>query len=180
VAVDAADAVDAVDAVVVRRATTGDAAAAATIVGDALAEYGLPFEPEGRDADVATFGAKPENDDFVAVDSATGQALGLASIGPQGTRGVGWVSKVFVAKSARRRGVGRALMSAVDEAARARGYREVGLRTRVVFREAIAMYEAHGYARRESESEGEGGAAAAAAAAAAVIASGDVVYYRAV
>jgi putative acetyltransferase len=161
--------------VLVRRATTFDATAAATIVGDALAEYGLPFEPEGRDADVATFGVKPENDDFVAVDSATGQALGIASIGPQGTRGVGWVSKVFVAKSARRRGVGRALMNAVHEAARARGYHDVGLRTRLVFREAIAMYEAHGYARRGGEGAGERERAAAA-----VRASGDVVYYRAV
>lgn len=157
------------EGVVVRRATTDDVTAAATIIGDALAEYGLPFEPEGRDADVATFGAKPENDDFVAVDSATGRALGVASIGPQGTRGVGWVSKVFVAKSARRRGVGRALMTAVHDSARSRGYGEVGLRTRLVFREAIAMYEAHGYARRGGEREG-----------AAVIASGDVVYYRAV
>ena len=159
------------DAVIVRRATTDDATAAAAIIGEALTEYALPFEPEGRDADVATFGARPENDDFIAVDAATGRALGVASIGPQGTAGVGWVSKVFVAKSARRRGVGRALMAAVHEAARARGYRKVGLRTRLVFREAIAMYEAHGYARRAGE---------AAALAAAVIASGDVVYYRAV
>ena len=108
-------ATDATDAIFVRRATTvdaADAADAAAIIGDALAEYGLPFEPEGRDADVATFGAKPENDDFVAVDPATGRALGVASIGPQGTAGVGWVSKVFVSKTARRRGVGRALLRA--------------------------------------------------------------------
>ncbi len=167
-------ATDATDAIFVRRATTvdaADAADAAAIIGDALAEYGLPFEPEGRDADVATFGAKPANDDFVAVDPATGRALGVASIGPQGTAGVGWVSKVFVSKSARRRGVGRALLRAVHESARARGYREIGLRTRLIFREAIAMYEAHGYMRRGDES---------AAAAAAVTASSNVVYYRAV
>ena len=168
-------ATDATDAIFVRRATTVDAADAAAIIGDALAEYGLPFEPEGRDADVATFGAKPANDDFVAVDPATGRALGVASIGPQGTAGVGWVSKVFVSKSARRRGVGRALLHAVHESARARGYREIGLRTRLIFREAIAMYEAHGYVRRGDES-----AAEAAAEAVTVIASGDVAYYRAV
>jgi putative acetyltransferase len=156
------------DAVVVRRATSVDATAAAVIIAEALGEYGLPFEPEGRDADVATFGAKPDDDDFVATDAATGRALGVASVGPQGTAGVAWVSKVFVVRSARRRGVGRALMTAVHEAARARGYAEIGLRTRVVFREAVAMYEAHGYTRRDD------------ASAAAVIASGDVVYFRAV
>lgn len=159
----------ATSALVIRRATAADAAAAATIIGDALAEYGLPFEPEGRDADVATFGAKAGHDDLVAVDAASGRAIGVASIGPQGTAGMGWVSKVFVAKDARRRGAGRALMTAVHEAARTRGYREIGLRTRVVFREAIAMYEAQGYARRGGEAE-----------AAAVLESGDVVYYRAV
>jgi putative acetyltransferase len=158
----------ATSALLLRRATPEDAAAAAKIIGDALAEYGLPFEPEGRDADVATFGAKPENDDLVAVDAASGRAIGVASVGPQGAPGVGWVSKVFVAKDARRRGAGRTLMTALHEAARARGYREIGLRTRVVFREAIALYEAHGYARR-----------ADATSASAVLESGDVVYYRA-
>ena len=151
-------------ALVLRRATPADAAAAAAIIADALAEYGLPFEPDGRDADVATFGSVADHDDLVALDAATGRAIGVASIGPQGAEGVGWVSKVFVAKHARRRGVGRALMNALHAAARARGYLEIGLRTRVVFREAIALYEAHGYAQRTDAS--------------AVLASGDLVYYR--
>lgn len=151
-------------ALVLRRATPDDAIAAATIIAAALADYGLPYDPDGRDADVATFGSRAEHDDLVAADAASGRAIGVASIGPQGEEGVAWVSKVFVAKDARRRGAGRALMNALHEAARARGYREIGLRTRVVFREAIALYEAHGYARRDDPS--------------AVLESGDVVYYR--
>jgi putative acetyltransferase len=151
-------------AIALRRATPADVMAAATIIAEALADYGLPFDPDGRDADVATFGSRAEQDDLVAVDAASGRAIGIASIGPQGEEGVAWVSKVFVAKDARRRGAGRALLNALHEAARARGYREIGLRTRVVFREAIALYEAHGYARREDPS--------------AVLESGDVVYYR--
>jgi putative acetyltransferase len=155
---------DASGAVVLRRATPDDAAVAATIIAEALADYGLPFDPDGRDADVATFGSRPEHDDVVAMDAGSGRAIGIASIGPQGEEGVAWVSKVFVAKDARRRGAGRALMHALHDAARARGYREIGLRTRAVFREAIALYEAHGYTRREDPS--------------AVLESGDVVYYR--
>ncbi|HSO34904.1 MAG TPA: GNAT family N-acetyltransferase [Labilithrix sp.] len=145
-----------------RRATPADAPQAARIIGDALAEYGLPFEPEGRDADVATFGAKADHDDIVAEDE--GRVLGVASVGPQGAAGMAWVSKVFVAKDARRRGVGRALLEEVHDAARARGYRGVGLRTRVIFVEAIALYEAFGYVRRDDP---------------AALAPGDVVYYRA-
>lgn len=132
----------------VRAATERDAARAATIIAEALAEYGLVFEPDGRDADVATFGHKPEHDDFVAEAAATGRALGVASVGPQGDAGVAWVSKVFVVKEARRRGLGRALLEAAHSAARRRGFREVGLRTRVIFREAIAMYESLGYLKR--------------------------------
>jgi len=147
----------------VRRATPEDASTAARIIADALAEYALPFEPEGRDADVATFGGKAEHDDLVAEDEATGQALGVASVGPQGEPGMAWISKVFVSKEARRRGAGRALLEAAHAAARGRGFREVGLRTRVIFREAIALYESAGYARREDP---------------AALAPGDVVYYR--
>lgn len=145
-----------------RRATAADAPEAARIIGEALAEYGLPFEPQGRDADVATFGGKPDHDDIVVEEA--GRVLGVASVGPQGTEGMAWVSKVFVAKDARRRGAGRSLLSAVHEAARAHGYREVGLRTRVIFVEAIALYEAFGYVKRDDP---------------AAIAPGDVVYYRA-
>ena len=147
----------------VRAAAEGDAEGAAAIIAAALAEYGLPFDPDGRDADVATFGSKPEHDDFVAEDPTTGRALGVVSVGPQGDAGVAWISKVFVSKQARRRGVGGALLEAAHSAARRRGFREVRLRTRVIFREAIALYESAGYVRRSDP---------------AAIAPGDIVYYR--
>jgi len=146
-----------------RRATPADSVHAARIIGGALAEHGLPFEPEGPDADVATFGAGLEHDDVVAEDD--GMVLGVASVGPQGAPGLAWVSKVFVAKEARRRGAGRALLEHVHEAARARGYAEIGLRTRVLFVEAIALYESLGYARRDADR--------------AELTAGDLVYYRA-
>ena len=99
----------------------------------------------------------------MAVDERTGAALGVASVGPQGDAGLAWISKVFVAKEARRRGVGRALLERAHAAARARGFQQVGLRTRVIFREAIALYESLGYERRDDS---------------AAISPGDVVYFR--
>ncbi len=147
-----------------RRATAADAPAAATIIAGALAEYGLPFEPTGRDADVATFGAKEDHDDLVAEDVDNRRVIGVASVGPQGTDGLAWISKVFVAADARRHGAGRALLEAAHESARARGFREVGLRTRVIFHEAIALYQSAGYTRREDPAGLE---------------AGDVVYHRA-
>ncbi|MBX3189433.1 MAG: GNAT family N-acetyltransferase [Labilithrix sp.] len=147
---------------VVRPAVASDAADAARIIGDALAEHGLSFEPEGRDADVATFGAKPEHDDLVA--EIGDRPIGVGSVGPHGDPGVAWISKLFVERDARGRGVGRALLEALHAAARARGYASVGLRTRVVFREAVALYESAGYVRRADP---------------APLAPGDVVYFRA-
>jgi GNAT superfamily N-acetyltransferase len=127
----------------VRRATPADAASAASIIANALAEHALPFEPRGRDADVASFGARDDHDDMVAL--LDGEIAGVVDVGPQGDPGVAWVSKLFVKKSARRCGIGRVLLRAAHDAARARGHHEVRLRTRRVFEAAIALYEAEGY-----------------------------------
>jgi GNAT superfamily N-acetyltransferase len=148
--------------IAVRRALPSDAATAARIIQAGLREYGIVFDPGGRDADVAMFGARDEHDDFVA--EADGVPIGIVSVGAHGDPGVAWISKLFVSSAARRSGVGRALMEAAHEAARARGYREVALRTRVVFRDAIRLYEKLGYARRDDPR---------------VLESGDVVLYRA-
>lgn len=133
----------------IRAATPADMADATRIIRDALAEFGLTFDPEGRDADVKKFGVRPDHDDVVAVES-TGSAIGVASLGPQGSAGVGWLSKMFVDATARKRGVGRALLEAVHAAAARRGYRTIGLRTRLVFVDAIALYERAGYRPEEA------------------------------
>lgn len=146
----------------IRSATPADASAAADVIAAALIDYGIHFDPAGRDADVALFGSRADHDDLVA--EVDGKIAGVASVGPHGDDGVAWVSKVFVLRSARGRGIGRALVHALHDAARARGYREVRLRTRIVFEEAIALYQSLGYVRT---TEG-----------AAVLESGDVVYAR--
>jgi putative acetyltransferase len=126
-----------------RPATSADAPRAAELIAGALAEFGLPFDAEGRDADVKSFGSRPDHDDLVAEDD--GQFVGVVSVGPHGDPGVAWISKVFVVATARRHGIGQRLLDAAVEAARARGYREIGLRTRLVFRDAIRLYEKNGW-----------------------------------
>lgn len=145
-----------------RRATPADAPAASRIIASALAEHALPFEPQGRDADVALFGARADHDDFVM--EKDGAVVGVVSVGPHGDPGVAWVSKLFVAREARRGGVGRALLGAAHDAARARGYVTVGLRSRRVFREALALYAAEGYSPEPTDP--------------ALLEPGDVVLYR--
>lgn len=126
-----------------RRAGPGDAEAAAGIIAAALAEHALVFDPAGRDADVATFGARADAFDLVA--EADGAVVGLVSLGPHGSPGVGWISKLFVARDARRAGIGRALLAAAHDEARRRGLTSVGLRSRRVFEAALALYAAEGY-----------------------------------
>lgn len=134
----------------IRRATPEDAARAAEIVRAGLAGYGLPFDPDGRDADMLTFGRGLGGvEDFVA--ELDGEVMGLVSIGPQGEPGAAWLSKLFVDPTARRRGLGRALLDQARRAARAHGYRVVRLRTRTVFREAIALYESDGWVLETSD-----------------------------
>lgn len=149
-------------AVRIRRAAPFDAEVAAAIIAAALAEHGLPFEPTGRDADVAAFGARADHDDLVAVGDE-GRAIGIVSVGPHGAPGVAWISKLFVAKSARQRGIGRALLHHAEDAARSRGFRSVGLRSRTVFRAALALYESEGYVVRDEGPR---------------LSPGDVVYFR--
>lgn len=132
----------------VRRATSADAPRAAEVIAGALAEFGLPFDHDGRDADVKSFGARPDHDDMVAEDE--GRFVGVVSVGPHGDPGVAWISKLFVVATARRRGVGQRLLDAAVEAARTRGYRELGLRTRLVFRDAIRLYEKNGWSLNSS------------------------------
>jgi len=141
-------------AILIRRATPEDASAARPIPPASPAAYGLPLEPARRPAAVATSGLPAdERDDLVA--ELDGTVVGLASVGPQGALGVAWVSKVFVASHARRRGAGRLLLEAAHTFARARDYVEIGLRTRTLFLEAIALYESSGYVRRGAPHQGD-------------------------
>lgn len=69
--------------------------------------------------------------------------VGLANLGVRG--GDAWVGGVGVVPSARRSGVGEALMRALHEQARERGVRRVWLEVIVENRGAFALYEKLGY-----------------------------------
>jgi GNAT superfamily N-acetyltransferase len=89
---------------------------------------------------------------------------GVSALSPRGGAGTnktdkdkdkdGWVSKVFVDAKYRRRGAAKALMADIVREARARGYVRLGLQTRTIFREAIALYEGSGWTRGPSPASG--------------------------
>lgn len=141
--------------ITIRRALPSDQAAAARIIRESLSRYGLSLELEGRDADVTLFGSRPASDHEDLVAEVLGRVVGLVSLGPHGDPGVGWISKLFVSPDARRLGAGRALLTSAHAAARDRGWWRLGLRTRRIFREALALYASEEYVADEATHEGD-------------------------
>jgi GNAT superfamily N-acetyltransferase len=74
---------------------------------------------------------------------------GQTAVGCVGLRragdGTGEITKMYVSPRARRLGIGRRLLSAVEQAAREQGLRMLRLDTRTDLVEARAMYAADGY-----------------------------------
>ena len=61
--------------------------------------------------------------------------------------GVGELKRMWIDPGARGRGLGRRLLDALEDAARALGYGQLRLDTHAVLVEAIGLYEAQGYRR---------------------------------
>jgi ribosomal protein S18 acetylase RimI-like enzyme len=80
----------------------------------------------------------------VLVAEREGGIIGSAMVGDDGHRG--WVYYLAVAGSARRTGLGRALMAAAEEWLRARNCPKIQLMVREGNAEALAFYEALGLA----------------------------------
>ena len=75
---------------------------------------------------------------------SSGEAsVGLVNLGVRGERG--WIGGLGVVPSARRRGVGRDLMEAVHDQARARGIRRISLEVIEANEPAFRLYEELGY-----------------------------------
>ena len=69
--------------------------------------------------------------------------------------GVGEVKHMYVLAEARRRGIGRRLMVAVEDEARRRGLHTLRLDTRRDLLEAIALYASRGYVEIPAFTRGE-------------------------
>ena len=131
------------NAPVFRRAIESDGPEVRRIVSETLRAYDVEFEPETHDRDVMTFGVpKAHVLEFVA--ELDGRVVGSVIVTPRGD-GTGLLTKFFVDKNCRGRGVGRPLLEVGVNAARAAGLRKLELDTRSFFHEAIHLYESTGW-----------------------------------
>jgi GNAT superfamily N-acetyltransferase len=108
------------------------------LLDELMARYGAP-DPDHPAADELL---PPDGVFFVAYRGA--QAVGCGGLRRHDEH-VGEVKRMYVEPDERRHGVGRAILRAVESAARRIGYRELVLETGVLQPEAIALYESEGY-----------------------------------
>lgn len=130
----------------IRTARPGDGVAARRLVFDALAELGLPSDPDGRDADVFDFGSSPVPAVIQLVLEIDGSVIGCAVLIPHDARVV-QLSKLVVRPDVRGEGHGRRLCAHAIAAAREAGYTEVFACVPAVCWEATVLYESMGWLR---------------------------------
>lgn len=135
-----------------REAANADGDAIRRVVGDALVEHGLALDPRGTDADLNDL----ERDYFAAggwfavlVDEtgALGGTVGLHRVDADRIE----LRKMYLRPGWRGRGLGKRLLSAAIDRARAGGWKTIVLETNSRLKDAIAMYRRAGFRRVEGD-----------------------------
>lgn len=135
-----------------RAATNADGAAVERLVFSVLAEYGLAPEPEGVDRDLR---------DLEAFYFAQGGWFGVWTDDHGvvcGSAGIGRVDattcelrKMYLVPSKRGNGQGRLILQRALAEAKRLGYQRIILETATVLKEAVRLYERHGFHQTEPE-----------------------------
>ena len=139
-----------------RRARAEDSAACLALVTSVLADFGLRPDPCGTDADLADFAANyfARGGDFVVLLDNAGAVVGTCGLyplaetnGEDGDQRAVELRKMYLVPSLRGRGQGRRLLEWAFTRARELGFRRMTLETATVLKDAIALYERHGFRR---------------------------------
>lgn len=124
-----------------------DRAIAFDLIGSVLAEYGLMQEPDGADRDVLeveTFYLN-KGGEFWVVERSN-QLVGTAAYYPisRGKNAVE-IRKMYLLPEARGLGLGKFLLMELEQAIVQKGFAQIWLETASVLKEAVQLYEKHGY-----------------------------------
>jgi molybdate transport system substrate-binding protein len=130
----------------IRPAVAADALAIRALVRAILEEHGLAPDPSGIDRDLedpmASYAGRGGQLDAVVDDS--GRVVGCCGVAPLG-EGACELRKMYLAREARGRGLGKRLLARALAFARGGGYARIELETASVLATAIAMYESAGF-----------------------------------
>lgn len=123
----------------------GDREAAAQVIGDALQEFGLGWEPDGADADALDVDIHYKQGLFWVVEKA-GEIVATAAFHPiERGRNAVELRKMYLKPAARRQGLGRYLMEQLEGEIAARGFEQIWLETATALTGASEFYEFMGY-----------------------------------
>lgn len=138
----------------VRPARPGDAKAVLRILYESLREHGFPVTERDTAEQLRSFGAgEPRVDELVGLSNH--RLAGFLVLVATDRPGRGELSKFFVSRSSRRRGLGTLLMDQALVVAARRGYDELFLETEDAFKEARRYYEHHGWLPAERTAAGK-------------------------
>jgi putative acetyltransferase len=132
----------------VRSWQPADRQAAAQVIKNALAEYGLGWEADGADRDVLEveeYYLNRGGEFWVVEDQA--EIVGTSAYYPYPHRGERAVEirKMYLSPQARGQGLGKYLLQELERSIVARGYQEIWIETASVLAAAVKLYEANGY-----------------------------------
>ena len=124
-------------------------------VADLFREYadwlGIDLSFQGFAAELANLPGKyaPPTGELMLASAADGEALGCVALQRLEGARVCEMKRLYVRPSARRLGLGAALVTAIIEAAEELGYAEMKLDTLPWLKEAIALYQSFGFVEIE-------------------------------
>lgn len=131
-----------------RDATTADGPAVRELVDRVLAEFGLPPDPLGTDADLADIDRHytVRGGRFWALTDPDGTVVGCCGLYPLDADRVE-LRKMYLRPDRRGCGLGRRLLEHAVAEARAAGFRRIELETASVLTDAIRLYRRYGFLR---------------------------------
>lgn len=135
----------------IRRASKIDLPAVALLFDGYRQFYGQPSDIALAEAFLRDRLAKNDSVVFLAIDTQSKEGLGFVQLYPSfssvAARRIWILNDLFVAPVARQKGVGRALLDAARDHAKATDAKRLVLSTAVNNCEARALYESYGYNR---------------------------------
>ena len=132
----------------IRKANNQDCAAIRHLVFGVLAEYGLKPDPDGTDADLKDIqnSYQAAGGCFDVLVDEAGRMVGSVGLFPVAP-GVCELRKMYLSRTARGQGQGRRLLEHALAQAAKLGFTRVELETASVLKEAVNLYERHGFRR---------------------------------
>jgi len=132
---------------IIRSWEPGDRDAVIQLIPSVLAEYGLGCEPEGADIDIFKVEEyyHDRGGEFWVVERDRA-IVGTAAYYPiQRGKNAVEIRKMYLYPTVRGLGLGKFLLTELEQAIQNRGFSEIWIETASVLKEAVQLYERRGY-----------------------------------